>query len=88
MALAVGIFLAAIGAVVAFAWDPGRLSTYGVDVHAGGVILLVAGIAGVMLALLSEYSAADRGYFARRRTTTEVNDGGERVSRRDVLHQM
>jgi hypothetical protein len=88
MALAVGILLAAIGAVVAFAWDPGHLSTYGVDVHAGGVILLVAGIAGVLLALLSEYSAADRGYFARRRTTTEVDNGGGRVSRRDALHQM
>jgi hypothetical protein len=88
MALAVGILLAAIGAVTAFAWDPGHLSTYGVDVHAAGVILLVGGIAGVLLALVSEYSVTDRDYFARRRTTTEVNDDGGRVSRREVLRQM
>ncbi len=87
MALAVGIFLAAIGAVTAFAWDPGHLSTYGVDVHAAGVILLVAGIAGVLLALASMYSIGDRGYVTRRRSTEEVDDGG-RVARRRLLNQL
>lgn len=88
MALAAGILLAGIGAATAFAWDPGHLSTYGVDVHAAGVILLVAGIAGVLLALVSEYTAPDRGHVAQRRSTTEVKEDGGRVSRRDVLHQM
>jgi nitrate reductase gamma subunit len=87
MALAVGILLAAVGAVTAFAWDPGHNNTYGIDVHAAGVILLVAGIAGVLLALPSMYLIGDRGYLTRRRSTTEVDNGG-RVTRRDLLNQM
>jgi hypothetical protein len=87
MALGVALVLAAIGAVAAFAWDPGSLSTYGVDVHAGGVILLVTGIAGVLLSVLFSASWESRGYFARRRSTTRVDDAGRRVSRHEVIHQ-
>jgi uncharacterized membrane protein len=87
MALAVGILLTALGAAAAFAWDPGHNSTYGIDVHAAGVILLVVGIAGIVLALVTMYSAPDRERVARRRTTTEV-DNGSRVTRRDLLNQM
>ena len=86
MALAVGILLAAIGAVTAFAWDPGHLSTYGIDVHAAGVILLVAGISGVLLALLSMYPVPDRGDVAGSRSTGEVDDRA-RTPRRDLLNQ-
>ena len=87
MALAVGIVLAAIGAVTAFAWDPGRLSTYGIDVHGAGVILLVAGIVGVLLALPSMYSITDRGHVTRRRATARTDDGRQ-VTRSDLLNQM
>ena len=86
MALAAGILLAAVGAVTAFAWNPGHNSTYGIDVHAAGVILLVVGIAGVLLALPSMYLMADRERTTQRRTTAEVDDG-RRVARREALNQ-
>lgn len=86
MALAAGIVLAAVGAVTAFAWNPGHNSTYGIDVHAAGVILLVAGIAGVLLALPSMYLTADRDRATRRRTSEEVDDG-RRATRREAVKQ-
>ena len=86
MALAVGILLAALGAVAAFAWDPGRLSTYGVDVHGAGVILLVAGVASVVLSLVME--APWGGPGVRRQTETRVDDVGGRASRHDVARQV
>ena len=87
MALPVGILLAALGAVAAFAWDPGRLSTYGVDVHGAGVILLVAGIAGVLVSLIMEAPWAGPG-VVRRQTETRVDDVGGRVTRHDVARQV
>lgn len=86
MALAVGILLSAIGAVTAFAWNPGHNSTYGIDVHGAGVILLVFGIAGVVLGLVSMYSVPDRERATRRTTETEV--GGSRATRRDLLSRV
>jgi hypothetical protein len=87
MALAVGILLAALGAVAAFAWDPGHNSTYGVDVHGAGVILLVAGIASVILSLVMEAPWAGAG-VVRRETETRVDAVGGRATRHDVARQV
>jgi hypothetical protein len=46
MGLGVGIFLTAIGAILAFAVSA---TVSGVDVHAVGWILMIVGIAGIVL---------------------------------------
>jgi hypothetical protein len=73
MGLGVGIFLAAIGAILAFAVSA---TVSGVNVHAGGWILLIVGIVGIVLSMIFWSSWAGPGYFAsgRRRTTT-VDEG-------------
>ena len=64
MGLGVGIFLAAVGAVLAFAVDK---DVSGVNIHTIGWILLIVGIAGVVLSLIFWSSWAGPGYFTRRR---------------------
>ena len=73
MGLGVGIFLAAIGAILAFAVSA---TTSGVNVHAVGWILLIVGIVGIVLSMIFWSSWAGPGYFtgSRRRTTT-VDEG-------------
>jgi hypothetical protein len=71
MGLGVGIFLAAVGAVLAFAVTE---TVSGVDIHAVGWILLIVGIVGVILSMIFWSSWAGPGYWARRRTTY-VDDG-------------
>ncbi|MDX6513902.1 MAG: hypothetical protein QOE36_3406 [Gaiellaceae bacterium] len=73
MGLGVGIFLMAIGAILAFAVH----STSGaVDVHTVGWILMAAGLAGILLSLLFWQSWAGPGYWSGgRRRTTVVDDG-------------
>ena len=67
MGLGVGIFLIAVGAVLAFAV---HANTNGaVDLYTIGWILMGVGLASVLLSMLFWSSWAGPGYFGRRRTT-------------------
>ncbi len=66
MGLGVGLILAAVGAVLAFAVNA---TVSGVDIHTIGWILLIVGIIGILLSLIFWSSWAGPGYFNRRRTT-------------------
>ena len=72
MGLGVGIFLAAAGAVLAFAVTD---NVSGVDIHAVGWILLIVGIIGVVLSMIFWSSWAGPGYWSSRRRTTYVDEG-------------
>ena len=73
MGLGVGIFLAAIGAVLAFAVNT---NVSGVNIHTIGWILLIVGIIGIVLSMIFWSSWAGPGYFAGgRRRTTYVDEG-------------
>jgi hypothetical protein len=65
MGLGVGILLAAVGAVLAFAVSA---TVSGVNIHAIGWILLIVGIVGILLSMVFWSSWAGPGYFTRRRT--------------------
>lgn len=65
MGLGVGLFLVAVGAVLAFAVHVG--TTSGVDLHTIGIILMAVGAAGILLSLIFWSSWAGPGYFSRRR---------------------
>ena len=72
MGLGAGIFLIAVGAVLAFAVH----STSGVvDVHTVGWILMLVGLLGVFLSLIFWQSWAGPGYWTTRRRTTYVDEG-------------
>jgi Domain of unknown function (DUF6458) len=64
--LGVGIFLIAVGAILAFAV---HVTTNGVNVHTVGWILMAVGFAGILLSLVFWSSWAGPGYWSRRRTT-------------------
>jgi hypothetical protein len=65
MGLGVGIFLIAVGAILAFAVN----STSGaVDVQTVGWILMGVGLISVLIALMFWQSWAGPGYWSRRRT--------------------
>jgi hypothetical protein len=68
MGLGVGIFLTALGAILAFAVSAG---VSGVNIHTVGWILMIVGIAGVVLSLIFWSSWAGPGYFSRRRTVVD-----------------
>ena len=70
MGLGVGIFLAAIGAILIWAVNA---DVSGVNVHAIGWILLIVGLVGIILSMIFWSSWAGPGYFSRRRTY--VDDG-------------
>ena len=73
MGLGVGIFLSAIGAILAFAVSA---TVSGVNVHAVGWILLIVGIVGIVLSMIFWSSWAGPGYLTgRRRRTTTVDEG-------------
>jgi hypothetical protein len=72
MGLGVGILLAAVGAVLAFAVSA---TVSGVNIHAVGWILLIVGIAGILLSMIFWSSWAGPGYFTQRRRTTYVDEG-------------
>jgi hypothetical protein len=72
MGLGVGIFLAAVGAVLAFAVTD---TVSGVNIHTVGWILLIVGIIGVVLSMIFWSSWPGRGYRSGRRRTTYVDDG-------------
>jgi hypothetical protein len=73
MGLGVGIVLAAVGAVLAFAVSA---TVSGVNIHAVGWILLIVGIVGILLSMIFWSSWAGPGYFTgSRRRTTYVEEG-------------
>lgn len=75
MGLGVGLILAAVGAVLAFAVNA---TVSGVDIHTIGWILLIVGIVGILLSLIFWSSWAGPGYFSRRRTVTDTGPAGGR----------
>jgi len=73
MGLGVGIFLSAVGAILAFAVSK---TVSGVNIHTVGWILLIVGILGIVLSMIFWSSWAGPGSWSnRRRTTTTVDDG-------------
>jgi hypothetical protein len=72
MGLGVGIFLAAVGAVLAFAVTD---NVSGVDIKTVGWILLIVGIVGIVLSMIFWSSWAGPGYWSSRRRTTYVDEG-------------
>jgi hypothetical protein len=73
MGLGVGLILAAVGAVLAFAVNT---TVNGVDIHTIGWILLIVGIVGILLSLIFWSSWAGPGYFNRRRTYYDEGPAG------------
>ena len=71
MGLGVGILLAAVGAVLAFAVSA---DVSGVNIHTVGWILLIVGIAGVILSMIFWSSWAGPGYWSGSRRRTYVED--------------
>ncbi len=79
MGLGVGIFLLAIGAILAFAI---HVSSNGaVDINTVGYILMAAGGLGILLSLVFWSSWAGPGYFSRRSNTVVDGTGTGTVSR-------
>ena len=72
MGLGVGIFLTAIGAILAFAVNA---EVSGVNIHTVGWILMIVGIAGVVLSMIfwSSWGGVGGG---RRRTYVEEGPPG------------
>jgi uncharacterized protein DUF6458 len=68
MGLGVGIFLIAVGAILAFAVNA---TSSAVDVDTVGWILMGVGFASVLLSLIFWQSWAGPGYWSRRRTYVE-----------------
>ena len=76
MGLGVGIFLTAVGAVLAFAVSA---TTSGINIHTVGWILMIVGIVGVVLSMIFWSSWAGPGYWSnggRRRTTVDEGPAG------------
>jgi Domain of unknown function (DUF6458) len=73
MGLGVGLILAAVGAVLAFAVNA---TVNGVDIRTIGWILLIVGIVGILLSLIFWSSWAGPGYFNRRRTVYDEGPAG------------
>lgn len=74
MGLGVGIFLVAVGAILAFAVNL-NTAAQGVNLHTVGLILLGVGALGILLSMVFWSSWGGPGYF-RRRTTTNMNPPG------------
>ena len=70
MGLGVGIFLTAIGAILAFAVNT---SVSGIEIKTIGWILMAVGIAGIVLSMIFWSSWGGPGGVRRR--TTVVDDG-------------
>jgi len=71
MGIGVGIFLIAVGAVLAFAI---HVTTSGVDLHTIGIILMVVGGLGVLVSLVFWSSWGGPGYRRGPTTTTTIDD--------------
>jgi uncharacterized protein DUF6458 len=73
MGLGIGLILAAVGAVLAFAVTK---TVSGVNIHAIGWILLIVGIVGILLSMIFWSSWAGPGYWTRRRTYIDEGPPG------------
>ena len=74
MGLGVGIFLIAVGAILAFAV---HAHTSGVNIHTVGWILMGVGLVGILLSMIFWSSWAGPGYWtSRRRTYVDEGPGG------------
>jgi hypothetical protein len=73
MGLGIGIFLAAVGAVLAFAVS---YTVNGVNIHTVGWILLIVGIIGVALSMIFWSSWMGPGYWSRRDETRDAPPSG------------
>jgi len=73
MGLGVGIFLLAVGAILAFAV---HATSGAVDVHAVGWILMGVGLVSILLSLMFWQSWAGPGYWSRRRTYVDEGPPG------------
>jgi hypothetical protein len=72
MGLGAGIFLIAIGAILAFAVN---VNTGGaIDLHTIGLILLVVGVIGTLLSMVFWSSWGGTSYISRRRTRRDIID--------------
>ncbi|MFN2582402.1 MAG: DUF6458 family protein [Candidatus Dormibacteria bacterium] len=78
MGLGVGIFLIAVGAILAFAVNVSTGGS-GIDLHTVGLILLAVGALGVILSLVFWSSWAGPGHFSRRRDYPPAGGGGTTV---------
>jgi hypothetical protein len=68
MGIGAGIFLIAVGAILAFAIN---VNTGGaIDLHVIGWILMVVGVIGILLSMVFWSSWGGTGYLRRRRVTT------------------
>jgi Domain of unknown function (DUF6458) len=72
MGFGVGIFLTAIGAILAFAVNVDTGGT-GINVHTVGLILLAVGILGIILSMV--FWSSWGGFGGRRRSTTTTAPG-------------
>ncbi|MBV8527155.1 MAG: hypothetical protein JOZ75_02450 [Candidatus Dormibacteraeota bacterium] len=75
MGLGVGIFLVAVGAILAFAINV-NTAAQGVDLHTIGLILLAIGALGILLSMVFWSSWGGPAAFRRRTTTTNVPPPG------------
>jgi hypothetical protein len=73
MGLGVGLILAAVGAVLAFAVNT---DVSGVNIQTIGWILLIVGIVGILLSLIFWSSWAGPCYWSRRRTYYDEGPAG------------
>jgi hypothetical protein len=73
MGLGVGLFLIAIGAILAFAVDT---TVSGLNIHTIGWILMAVGLAGILLSMLFWSSWGGPGYFRRRTYVDEAPPPG------------
>ena len=71
MGLGVGIFLAAAGAILAFAVTD---NVSGVNIHTIGWILLIVGVVGILLSLVFWSAWGGFGGAAGGRRTTVIED--------------
>lgn len=91
MGIGVGIFLIAVGAILAFAVSPHVLTgTHGgtagaIDLGTVGWILMIVGGLGILFSLVFWSSWAGPGRFTRRSST--YVDGPGRVTRRDTIDE-
>jgi Domain of unknown function (DUF6458) len=75
MTIGISIFLIALGAILRYATN---FSVQDIEIDTVGLILMIAGIAGLILALLQEMIWADR----RKRTAVVEEPPAERVYER------
>jgi Zn-dependent protease with chaperone function len=67
MALGTSLFLIAVGAILRFAVT---VTTHGFNIHTVGIILIIVGIVGLLISLLTMTLWADR----RRRVVADDHD--------------